>query len=111
MMAGRTGTFPDAFGEAVWRNAVDRVLKGVAFDTVMTAVTSDGILIEPLYPKVGAMVPQPWRRAGRVGVVQRVDHPDSAAANALALADIEGGERAGDRAGGVCGPQRIRGPN
>ena len=83
--------FPDAAGAQAWRRAVDRVLKGAAFDEVMVSATDDGIAIQPLYPKAEHPLPQPVRRAGPVRVVQRMDHPDPALANALALAELDGG--------------------
>ena len=80
--------FPAATREQ-WLALVDRVLKGRPFAT-LTARTADGIPIEPLYAgarddsRVAA-------RQRRWQVMARVDHPDSAVANAQALADLEGG--------------------
>lgn len=74
-----------------WAGLVDKVLKGADFERKLVGRTYDGLRIEPLYPKaehgavLGRLLPGPWR------VSQRVDHPDAAAANALVLADLEGG--------------------
>ncbi|NNM72692.1 methylmalonyl-CoA mutase subunit beta [Enterovirga aerilata] len=82
--------FPTPTREA-WTALVDKVLKGADFEKRLVSRTYDGIRIEPLYPKAEAPAPvrraahSPWR------VAQRVDHPDPQAANALALADLEGG--------------------
>jgi methylmalonyl-CoA mutase len=74
-----------------WRKLVDGVLKGVPFEK-LTAKTSDGLRIEPIYrraagsaPIAGRAAASPWQ------VMQRVDHPDPAAANAQALHDLENG--------------------
>lgn len=81
---------PAATREA-WAGLVDKVLKGADFERKLVSRTYDGLRIEPLYPKaehgavLGRSLPGPWR------VSQRLDHPDAAAANALALADLEGG--------------------
>lgn len=76
--------------EAQWRRLVDKVLAGRPFERVLVARTRDGIPVGPLYPQraEGSVV---HRRDGRWRVVQRIDHPDFATANALARADVEGG--------------------
>jgi methylmalonyl-CoA mutase len=81
--------FPAAAREQ-WLALVEGVLKGADFDRKLVSRTYDGLRIEPLYPKAAGAVtaraaPGPWR------VSQRIDHPDPAGANALALADLEGG--------------------
>lgn len=82
--------FPAATHEQ-WRALVDGVLKGADFEKKLTARTYDGIRIAPLYAKADP-VSQPARAAaGPWRIAQRVDHPDPASANALALADLEGG--------------------
>src|SRR5262249_13170440 len=75
-----------------WRQLVADVLKGAPFDKRLVAKTYDGITIEPLYgrraqarPIAGRAPAAPW------SVMQRVDHPDPAAANAEALHDLENG--------------------
>lgn len=86
--------FMDAFPtpEATqWRAAVDRVLKGGDFEKRLVAHSADGVRIEPLYRAAGE-TPRPLRgRAGRWSVCARVDHPEPDMAQALALADLEGG--------------------
>jgi methylmalonyl-CoA mutase len=74
-----------------WRKLVDGVLKGAPFEK-LTAKTSDGLKIEPIYPRARGAAPiagrapaAPWQ------VMQRIDHPDAALANAQALHDLENG--------------------
>jgi methylmalonyl-CoA mutase len=82
--------FQPATREA-WSALVDKVLKGADFEKKLVSRTHDGIRIEPLYPKAEPHAPfrrnthAPWR------VAQKVDHPEPAAANALALTDLAGG--------------------
>ena len=75
-----------------WRKLVDGVLKGAPFEKLVSK-TYDGLRIEPIYP-ARPQVPLPI--AGRPAVapwqiMQRIDHPDAAAANAQALHDLENG--------------------
>src|SRR5215211_2529519 len=82
--------FPAATRDA-WLRLVDGVLKGADFEKKLVARSHDGLRIEPLYEKA-APAPQPGRGAsGPWRIAQRMDHPDPAAANALALADLDGG--------------------
>ncbi|KRE17362.1 methylmalonyl-CoA mutase [Bosea sp. Root483D1] len=85
----------DAFptpGEAQWRAAVDKVLKGADFEKKLVGRTTDGIRIEPLYEAAREEGARPLRaKAGRWRVAARVDHPDAAEAAKLALSDLEGG--------------------
>ncbi|MBR0859244.1 methylmalonyl-CoA mutase subunit beta [Bradyrhizobium liaoningense] len=74
-----------------WRKLVDGVLKGAPFEKLV-GKTYDGLRIEPLYqrakdaaPVVGRPPATPWQ------IMQRVDHPDAALANAQALTDLESG--------------------
>jgi methylmalonyl-CoA mutase len=83
--------FPPATAEQ-WRKLVEHVLKGAPFDSRLVAKTYDRLAIEPLYgrraqaqPVAGRMPGAPW------SVMQRVDHPDPAAANTEALDDLENG--------------------
>lgn len=82
--------FPPA-AQAEWRQLVEAALKGASFEKRLVAHTYDGLRIEPLYPRAANAAPvagrtvQPWQ------VVQRVDHPEPAAANAEALHDLENG--------------------
>jgi len=77
--------------EADWRKLVDAVLKGAPFARLESR-TYDGLTIEPLYARdqaanvvAGRAPSRPWT------ILQRVDHPDPAAANAQALTDLENG--------------------
>lgn len=84
----------DAFpapSEAAWRAAVDKVLKGADFDKRLVGRSADGIRIEPLYPAASPRERALRAESGRWHVAARLDHPDPAEANALALADLEGG--------------------
>jgi methylmalonyl-CoA mutase len=74
-----------------WRKLVDGVLKGASFEKLV-GKTSDGLKIEPIYrrardaaPIIGRAPAAPWR------IMQRIDHPDAAMANAQALHDLENG--------------------
>jgi methylmalonyl-CoA mutase len=74
-----------------WRKLVDGVLKGAPFEKLI-GKTYDGLKIEPIYrrardvaPIAGRAGPAPWQ------IMQRIDHPDAAAANAQALHDLENG--------------------
>jgi methylmalonyl-CoA mutase len=82
--------FPPATEEA-WRGLVDAVLKGAPFARLESR-TYDGFTIEPLYPRDAAATALGGRAPGAAWtVMQRVDHPDPAAANAQALDDLENG--------------------
>jgi methylmalonyl-CoA mutase len=82
--------FPAA-DRAQWLKRVEGVLKGVEFEKKLVSRTYDGLRIEPLYGKAPP-APQPGRgTAGPWRIAQRMDHPDPEAANALALADLDGG--------------------
>jgi methylmalonyl-CoA mutase len=74
-----------------WRKLVDGVLKGAPFEKLI-AKTSDGLRIEPIYPRAHGTAPIPGRvRAAPWQIMQRIDHPDAAIANAQALHDLENG--------------------
>ncbi|MBX3538714.1 MAG: methylmalonyl-CoA mutase subunit beta [Chelatococcus sp.] len=82
---------PNIPGVQQWRALVEKVLKGAEFERVLVGRTADGISIDPLYAKASG-VPRALRaEAGRWAVCQRLDHPDGAEANRLALADLTGG--------------------
>jgi methylmalonyl-CoA mutase len=74
-----------------WRKLVDGVLKGAPFEKLV-GKTSDGLKIEPIYsrarnaaPVGGRAATAPWQ------IMQRIDHPDAAQANAQLLHDLENG--------------------
>jgi methylmalonyl-CoA mutase len=74
-----------------WRKLVDGVLKGAPFEKLVSG-TYDGLKIEPIYPRAQDAAPVPGRRAGAPWrIMQRIDHPDAAQANAQALHDLENG--------------------
>jgi methylmalonyl-CoA mutase len=77
---------------AQWLALVDGVLKGAPFDKRLLARSYDGLTIQPLYPGDPAARPVAARAPGAAwAVMQRVDHPDPAAANEQALHDLENG--------------------
>jgi methylmalonyl-CoA mutase len=74
-----------------WRKLVDGVLKGAPFERLV-GKTYDGLRIDPIYPRArngapiaGRAAAAPWQ------IMQRIDHPDAAQANAQALHDLENG--------------------
>ncbi len=80
-----------AISDAQWRGLVDKALKGAPFERLVSR-TSDGIEIQPLYPRdasgrsaVARAQGGPWR------ALTRIEHTDPAAAAAQASADLEGG--------------------
>jgi methylmalonyl-CoA mutase len=82
--------FPPATAQA-WRGLVDAVLKGAPFARLESR-TYDGLTIEPLYPRDATATAIAGRPPGAAWtVMQRVDHPDPAAANAQALDDLQNG--------------------
>lgn len=83
------GCFP-GFTEADWMRRVEAVLKGASFEEKLVQRTPDGFRLAPLYgqqpgPRAARPLQSPWT------LFQRVDHPDPARANALALEDLENG--------------------
>jgi methylmalonyl-CoA mutase len=75
-----------------WLDLVARLLKGAPFDRKLVAKTYDGLTIQPLY-EGGAQGPVPIGRMPGASwrILQRVDHPDAAAANAEARHDHANG--------------------
>jgi len=74
-----------------WRKLVEGVLKGAPFEKLI-GKTYDGLTIEPIYSRAqGAAAVTGRRAAAPWQIMQRIDHPDAAAANAQALHDLENG--------------------
>src|SRR5882724_11507778 len=74
-----------------WRKLVDGVLKGAPFERLV-GKTYDGLKIEPIYPRARDAAPIAGRPAAAPWqIMQRIDHPDAAVANAQALHDLENG--------------------
>ena len=71
-----------------WRALAEKAAGGRV--DALASVSVDGVPIAPLYPRRANDSPRPWR-AGVWSVAMRVDHPDAASANRLALLDLEGG--------------------
>src|SRR5256714_7961319 len=83
--------FPAATREQ-WLKLVDGVLKGAPFEKRLVSKTYDGLTIQPLYSRAADARPVAARAPGTAWtVMQRVDHPDPAAANEQALHDLENG--------------------
>jgi methylmalonyl-CoA mutase len=77
--------------ESDWRKLVDAVLKGGSFERLKSP-TYDGLSVDPLYSPARAAINVAGRPGGMAwSVMQRVDHPDPAAANAQAREDLDGG--------------------
>jgi methylmalonyl-CoA mutase len=75
-----------------WRKLVEAALKGASFEKRLISQTYDGLRIEPLYRRAAGAKPVAGRAPGAAWtLMQRVDHPDPAAANAHALQDLENG--------------------
>src|ERR1700678_3450934 len=74
-----------------WRKLVDGVLKGAPFEKLV-GKTYDELRIEPIYRRAPDTAPIAGRAAGAPWqIMQRIDHPDAAMANAQALQDLENG--------------------
>ena len=74
-----------------WRKLVDGVLKGAPFEQLVSE-TYDGLKIQPIYPRARDAAPIPGRAgAAPWRIMQRIDHPDPAQANAQVLHDLENG--------------------
>ena len=83
--------FPPASREQ-WLTLVSSVLKGAPFEKRLVSKTYDGIAIVPLYERDGGAPAVFGRKAGAPWqIVQRIEFPDPAAANAQALHDLENG--------------------
>jgi methylmalonyl-CoA mutase len=78
--------------EAEWRKLVEAALKGAPFEKKLVSTTYDGLRIDPLYKRAVGAKPVAGRAPGTPWtVMQRIDHPDPAAANKLALEDLGNG--------------------
>jgi methylmalonyl-CoA mutase len=74
-----------------WLALVERTLKGTPYERLVSR-TRDGLAIEPIYERAAGAGAIAGRPAGTPWtVMQRVDHPDAAAANAEALEDLKNG--------------------
>jgi methylmalonyl-CoA mutase len=83
--------------QAEWRKLVDAALKDAAFDKRLVTHTYDGLRVEPLYGRAAGAKTVAGRAPGTAwALMQRIDHPDPAAANVQALQDLENG------AAGLC---------
>ncbi|MCW2272771.1 methylmalonyl-CoA mutase [Rhodoblastus acidophilus] len=93
MAATETATpFADVFApasEEQWRQKVEAALKGAPFSRLISK-TYDGFDVQPLYARASGK-PRAFRGAGDWAVTARVDHPEGAEANKLALTDLENG--------------------
>ena len=90
----------------MWRQLVEKALKGGDFDKRLASQTADGLRIKPLYTRADALAPaqnavpgaRPFTRGTSAQacdhgwqIHQRVIEPDPAAANAVILDELEGG--------------------
>ena len=74
-----------------WRKLVDGVLKGAPFEKLV-GKTYDNLRIDPIYSRAQNTAPIAGRaKAAPWQIMQRIDHPDAAVANAQALHDLENG--------------------
>jgi len=74
-----------------WLALVEKSLRGTPFDQKLVAESYDGLKLQPLYERVQHVQAIEGRAAAPWGIIQRVDHPDPAIANAEALHDLENG--------------------
>src|SRR3989304_9700636 len=78
--------------QAEWRKLVEAALKGASFEKRLVSQSYDGLRIEPLYARAAGAKPVAGRTPGADwALMQRVDHPDPAAANKQALEDLQNG--------------------
>ena len=84
------GKFPPA-SEPQWRNLVDQVLKGAPFERLVSK-TYDGLSIAPLAERRTDAVPLAARPGATAWeILARIDHPDPALANEIALRELNSG--------------------
>lgn len=82
--------FPPAT-RAEWRKLVEAVLKGASFERLV-GKTYDGLAIEPLAAQRSDAQPVAGRAGGMPwDVLVRVEHPDPARANEIALRELQNG--------------------
>jgi methylmalonyl-CoA mutase len=82
--------FPAATREE-WRKLVDAVLKGAPFER-LTGKTYDGLTVAPLAERRPRAQPIAARPGGAAWqVMARIEHPDPARANEIALRELGGG--------------------
>jgi methylmalonyl-CoA mutase len=82
--------FPAAT-EQQWRSLVDQVLKGAPFERLISA-TYDGLSIAPLAQRRAEASPVGARPGGPAWeILARIDHPDPALANEIALRELNAG--------------------
>jgi methylmalonyl-CoA mutase len=83
--------FPPATRQQ-WEKLVQEALRGASFEDRLVAETYDGPRIEPLYPRKPDATPVIGRPGATAWLVmQRIDHPQAAAANAEAVHDLANG--------------------
>lgn len=74
-----------------WRKLVDAVLKGAPFER-LKSTTYDGLAIEPLADRRANARPIAARAGGTAWqILARIEHPDPARANEMALHELENG--------------------
>jgi len=82
--------FPAAT-EPQWRSLVDQVLKGAPFERLIST-TYDGLPIAPLAERRADASPVAARTGGAAWqILARIDHPDPALANEIALRELNAG--------------------
>ena len=82
--------FPAATQEQ-WRKLVDAVLKGAPFERLVSS-TYDGLAIEPLAARRSDAQPMAARPgASPWEILARIDHPDPALADEIALRELKNG--------------------
>ncbi len=82
--------FPAANREE-WRKLVDAVLKGTPFERLVSH-TYDGLAIEPLAARRSNVRPVTARPGATTWeIMSRIDHPDPALANEIALRELGNG--------------------
>ena len=75
--------------QAEWRKLVDAALKGAAFDKRLVTHTYDGLRVEPLYGRAAGAKTVAGRAPGTAwALMQRIDHPDPAAANMIVVGGV-----------------------